>query len=39
MGLPLAKQLAETKGGTLTVHSTPAEGTRVRVALPAAGAG
>jgi len=39
LGLPLAKQLAETMGGTLTIDSTPGAGTRVRVTLPAAGAG
>jgi len=36
LGLPLAKQLAETMGGTLTIDSTPGEGTCVRVSLPAA---
>ncbi len=36
LGLFLARLIAEAHGGTLTIHSTPAEqpGTRVRVSLP-----
>jgi signal transduction histidine kinase len=33
LGLAIARQLAEKWGGTLTVQSTPGEGTRVEVAL------
>ena len=33
LGLAIARQLAEKWGGTLTVESTPGEGTRVEVAL------
>jgi signal transduction histidine kinase len=34
LGLPLAKALTELHGGTLTIESTPNEGTAVRVWLP-----
>ncbi len=34
LGLPLAKKLVELHGGTLTIASTPGEGTTVRVWLP-----
>src|SRR5690606_17855487 len=36
LGLPLAKHLAELHGGTLTIESTPGQGTTVNVDLPAA---
>jgi len=36
LGLPLAKQLIELHGGTLTIDSTPSSGTTVRILLPAA---
>jgi two-component system cell cycle sensor histidine kinase PleC len=35
LGLALCKQLAELHGGRLDLDSTPGEGTRVRVTLPA----
>ncbi|HWK44250.1 MAG TPA: ATP-binding protein [Stellaceae bacterium] len=35
LGLPLSKTLVELHGGTLTVTSTPGEGTRVTVLIPA----
>jgi PAS domain S-box-containing protein len=35
LGLPLARQFTELHGGSLTLESTPGEGTRVAVALPA----
>ena len=35
LGLPLARQLAELHGGTLTIDSTPNVGTTVTVTLPA----
>jgi two-component system, cell cycle sensor histidine kinase PleC len=35
LGLPLAIQLTELHGGTLTVDSAPGEGTKVTVRLPA----
>jgi signal transduction histidine kinase len=35
LGLPLAIQLAELHGGTLTVESAPGRGTTVTVHLPA----
>jgi len=34
LGLPLARTLAELHGGTLTIASTPGEGTAVTVTLP-----
>lgn len=35
LGLPLARQMTELHGGTLTIDSTPGEGTCVTVRLPA----
>jgi signal transduction histidine kinase len=35
LGLPLAKRLIEMQGGTLSLASTPGEGTRVAVRFPA----
>ena len=35
LGLPLAVQLTELHGGTLTIESTPGQGTTVMVRLPA----
>ena len=35
LGLPLAKHLAELHGGSLTIESTPGQGTTVNVDLPA----
>ena len=35
LGLPLAKALAEAHGGSLTLESTPGEGTTVTIRLPA----
>lgn len=35
LGLPLADSLTRLHGGTLSITSTPGEGTEVRVALPA----
>ena len=35
LGLPLAAQLTELHGGTLTIESTPGKGTAVMVRLPA----
>ena len=34
LGLPMAKMLVELHGGTLTLESTPGEGTQVAVTLP-----
>lgn len=34
LGLPLARQLVEAHGGTLTLMSEPGEGTAVNIALP-----
>lgn len=34
LGLPLARQLTELHGGTLTLESAPGQGTRVLVVLP-----
>jgi signal transduction histidine kinase len=36
LGLPLAKNLVELHGGTLTVDTTPGHGTTIKVTLPAA---
>jgi signal transduction histidine kinase len=36
LGLPLARTLVELHGGTLSISSTPGQGTTVTVALPAA---
>lgn len=36
LGLPLAKELVELHGGTLTLESKPGEGTKVTVSLPRA---
>jgi len=36
LGLPIAKQLAESLGGTLEIDSAPQAGTRISVRLPAA---
>lgn len=33
LGLPIARALVESQGGTITLHSTPSEGTRVEVKL------
>ncbi len=35
LGLPLARQFAELHGGSLSIESTPGEGTTVHVRLPA----
>ena len=35
LGLPYARRLAEALGGSLLLHSTPGEGTRVDLSLPA----
>jgi len=35
LGLPYARRLAEALGGSLRLHSTPGEGTRVDLSLPA----
>ena len=35
LGLPIAKSLVEMHGGTLSVHSTPGQGTTFTIALPA----
>jgi signal transduction histidine kinase len=34
IGLPLARQLAEAHGGTLTLLSEPGQGTMVTIELP-----
>lgn len=34
LGLPLSERLVEQMGGRLEIHSSPGEGTRVRVMLP-----
>jgi signal transduction histidine kinase len=34
IGLPLARRLVELAGGSLTITSRPARGTRVRIELP-----
>jgi signal transduction histidine kinase len=34
LGLPLAKQLIESHGGTFTLDSLPGEGTTVIMSLP-----
>jgi len=36
LGLPIAKELVEMHGGTLTIESAPGTGTRVTILLPAA---
>jgi signal transduction histidine kinase len=38
LGLPIVKQLVEAHGGSIELESTPGEGTRVTVLLPADGA-
>ncbi len=36
LGLPIARQIAVTHGGSLSIESTPGQGTRVEVRLPLA---
>jgi signal transduction histidine kinase len=38
LGLPVVKQLVESWGGQLHIHSQPAQGTRVVIVAPAASA-